>query len=127
LVVFAAKRPATEADAINWLVAEVPELGPLLNEHLADNGELLPYLVFGDFVRWFIDRVRSGDDRPAWRFVVAIEPLMAIGVAPAANDRVWNLAGVCFIEGLQQDDDVVGAARPWMGPNTSRALNTILG
>lgn len=123
----AAERPATEADAITWLVAEVPELGPLLNEHLADNGELLPYLVFGDFLRWFIDRVRSGNDRPARRFVSAIEPLMATEVEPPANDRVWNLAGVCFVEGLQQDDDVVGAARPWMGPNTLRALNTILG
>ena len=121
----AADRPGTEADAIGWLVAEVPELGLLLDEHLRDNyGELLSYVVFeSDFLRWFIDRVRSGDSEPARRFVAAIEPLMTTDVEPPANDRVWNLTGVCFVEGLQNDRDVVDAARPWMGPNTSEAFD----
>jgi hypothetical protein len=55
--------------------------------------------------------------------VAAIEPLMTTGVEPPANDRVWNLAGVAFVEGLvmQGDvDDVIDVARPWRGPNTSR-------
>jgi hypothetical protein len=116
-------RPATEPDAIVWLVDQVPELRPLLQEHLATNEELLPYVVFeGDFLRWFVGRVRSGDDAPATRFAEAIEPLMTTSVEPPANDRVWNLAAVCFVEGLvmQGDDDVLDQARPWMGPNTLR-------
>lgn len=104
----------------------VPELGPLLDEHLEDNGELLVYMAFErDFLRWFIDRVRAGDSEPARRFVGAIEPLMTTDVDPAANDPVWNLAGVCFVEGLQNDRDVVDAARPWMGPSTSKAFELI--
>jgi hypothetical protein len=122
--VAAAKRPATEAKAIAWLVAEVPELRPLLDEHLEDNDdELLPYVAFeGAFLRWFIDQVRNGDRELARRFVEAIEPLMTTDVEPPANDRVWNLAAVCFVEGLQPDDDVVDAARAWMGPNTAKAF-----
>ena len=55
----AASRPLTEADVIAWLVGQVPELGPLLDEHVSFNGELLPYVVFeSDFLRWFIERVR---------------------------------------------------------------------
>jgi hypothetical protein len=55
----------------------VPDLRPLLEEHIACNNELLPYVVFeGDFLRWFIDRVRAGDHEPAQRFGAAIEPLM---------------------------------------------------
>ena len=125
----AAHRPATEADAIGWLVAEVPELGPLLDQHIRDNGGwLLPYVVFkSDFLRWFIARVRGGDSEPAQRFVAAIEPLMTTDVEPSANDRVWNLAGVCFVEGLQNDRDVVAAARLWMGPNTSKAFEPATG
>jgi hypothetical protein len=117
-----AERPATEADAIAWLVAQVPELRALLDEHLADNDELLPYVVFeSNFLRWFIDRVRSGDRDPARRFVAAIEPLLTTILDPPANDRVWNLAGVCFVEGLHNDHDVIDAVRAWMGPNTTRS------
>lgn len=78
-------------------------------------------MVFeGDFLRWFVDRVRAGDNEPARRFVAAIETLMTTDVDPPANDRVWNLAAVCFVEGLQTDRDVIAAARPWMGPNTAK-------
>lgn len=115
-------RPKSETEAISWLVDRVPELRPFLQEHLADNcGELLSYVVFeSDFLRWFIDGVRSGNHEPARRFVEAVEPLMTTQINPKANDRVWNLAGVCFAEALVMngDDDVIESARPWMGPNT---------
>jgi hypothetical protein len=43
----------TEADFTHRLTAEVPELQPLLDEHLADQeGELLPYLLMGDVAQW---------------------------------------------------------------------------
>jgi hypothetical protein len=115
------ERPKNEAEAIEWLVERVPELRPFLDEHVAFHDELLPYVVFeSDFLRWFVKCVRAGNDAPAQRFVEAIEPLMTTTIKPACNDRVWNLAGVCFVEGLvmQGDDDVVERARPWMGPNT---------
>ena len=46
-------------------------------------------------------------------FVEAIEPLMA-------SDRAGNLVDICFAEQLVMngDDDVIEAARPWMGPAT---------
>jgi len=118
----AAPRPTNEAEVITWLVERVPELRPLLEQHLADmDDELLPYVVFeSDFLRWFVNAVRGGDDEAARRFTEALEPLMTTTVKPPANDRVWNLTAVCFVEGLvmQGDDDVVKRARPWMGPRT---------
>ena len=80
-------RPATETDAIVWLVAEVPELRPLLDEHLEDyDGELLRHVVLeSDFLRWLIERVRAGDTEPARRFLAAIEPLLTTDVNPAAK------------------------------------------
>jgi hypothetical protein len=124
-------RPTTEAEAISWLVDRVPELGQLLDEHVAFNDELLPYVVFeGDFIRWVVDQVRGGSHEAAARFVDAVEPLMTTDVEPAANDRVWNLAAVCFVEGLVMQgfwDDVIEIARPWMGPNTSSEIDRMLG
>jgi hypothetical protein len=121
------QRPSNEAEAIAWLVDQVPELRPLLDEHVAYNEELLAYVVFeGDFLRWFVERVRAGDHGPAARFVAAIEPLMTTEVEPAASDRVWYLASVCFVEGIVMQgiwDDVIETARPWMGPRTSRDVD----
>ncbi len=119
------QRPINDADAIAWLVEQVPELRGLLDEHVAYYEELLPYVIFeGDFLRWFVHRVRAGDHEPARRFVAAIEPLMASEI----KDPVWNLAGVCFVEGLVMQgtaDDVIAAARPWMGPNTARDFDAM--
>lgn len=99
----------------------------MLDEHIDYNDELLPYVLFeGDFLRWFIDRVRAGDHEPAQRFVASIEPLMTTEVDPPADDRVWNLAGVAFVEGLVMKgdvDDVIATARPWMGAHTSRDVD----
>jgi hypothetical protein len=71
------QRATTEAEAVAWLVSRVPELQRLVDEHVACHRELLPYLVCeGDFLRWFIDRVRADDQDPTQRFMAAIEGLL---------------------------------------------------
>jgi hypothetical protein len=121
-------RPRDEQAAIAWLVEAVPELGPLLAEHIEDYDEVLPYVIFeSDFTRWLIARVRAGDHEPARRFVDAIEVLMTTVVARPADDPVWNLAGVAFTESLAVDpewSDVVPIVRAWMGPHTARHFDS---
>ena len=116
-------RPVDEQSTIAWLVEAVPELRPLLAEHIEDNDGILPYLVFeSDFTRWLVDRTRAGDHEPARRFVDAIEVLMTTTVVPPADDPVWNLAGVAFVESLALDADwadAVPTVRSWMGPFTA--------
>ena len=42
-----------ETDFVEHFVAAFPALGPVLSEHLSDQeGELLPYLFFGDVAEW---------------------------------------------------------------------------
>jgi hypothetical protein len=117
-------RPSDERATISWLVEIVPELRPLLEEHVACYDEVLPYVVFeSDFTRWVIERVRAGDHEPARRFVDAVEVLMTTSVEPSADDPVWNLAGVAFVESLALDGDwadAVPTIRSWMGPRTVR-------
>ncbi|HEX6678088.1 MAG TPA: hypothetical protein VF486_24110 [Actinomycetes bacterium] len=119
------RRPTSEAEAIGHLVERVPALRPLLDAHLAEYGELLPYVLFeSDFMRWFGARARAPAARDELRaFLDAVEVLMTTDAEPPAIDPVRNLAGVAFVEHLALAD--VGAlhrAGPWLGPETLRAF-----
>jgi hypothetical protein len=121
-------RLASDTEATAWLVAEVPALRPPSDEHLKTFDELLPYVVFeSDFTRSFAARVRAGDGREVQSFLAAIEPLFTTKIDPPANDPVWNLAAVAFVQGLQRDRDVVALTRAQMGPNTMRAFDGFFG
>lgn len=118
-------RPTNEAEAIGFLVERVPELRPLHDEHVADNGEVLPYIVFeGVFTRWFSGAVRAGEvEGAAQRFLSAVEVLLATDAQPPAADAVWNLAAVAFVEAAALQDEVVAAALPWFGPRTAAEMS----
>jgi hypothetical protein len=120
-------RPENEDQAISWLVGEVPELRALLDEHLEFYEELLSYLVFADFTRWFADRVRAEDTPAARSYLGAVEPLLTTSVTPPAKDSVWNLAAVAFVEALGLDREVIARARPWMGPSTRKLIEADYG
>src|ERR671930_473529 len=115
------RRPASEAEAIGYLVERVPALRPLLDAHLADHGELLPYVLFeSDFMRWFGARAREPGAPDALRaFVDAVEVLMTTDAEPPSSDPVWNLAGVAFVEHLALADvEALHRTGPWLGPAT---------
>jgi len=119
------RRPTSEAGAISYLVERVPALRPLLDAHLAEYGELLPYAAFeSDFMRWFAYRAREPAARDTLRaFVDAVEVLMTTDAEPPASDPVWNLAGVAFVEHLGLGDvETLRRVGPWLGPETFRAL-----
>ncbi|MDA0167909.1 hypothetical protein OJ998_02335 [Solirubrobacter taibaiensis] len=95
-------RPSDEQATILWLVEIVPELRPLLEEHLECYDEVLPYVVFeSDFTGWVIERARGGDHEQARRFVESL-----------ALDDCWA--------------DVVSTIRSWMGPRTARDFDAYL-
>jgi hypothetical protein len=118
-------RPATEVAAIDFLVQRVPELAPLIEAHLDDNHELLPYLVFDDFTRWFIEAVKAGNDDAARSFCEAVETLMATAADPPADDRVWNLTAVAFTEALVLggEYEVIERAEKWLGPAAKKQID----
>jgi hypothetical protein len=119
-------RPTSDAEAIAWLVAQVPAFGSMVEEHLATFDELLPYVVFeDDFTRWFAARVRAGDEPEVRSFLSVVERLLTTEADPPASDHVWNLAAVAFVEGLQNEAGVVASARSRMGPNTTRAFDDL--
>jgi hypothetical protein len=54
---------------VERLVARVPALRPVRDEHVADNGMLLPHVCFGDVTRWVVADFEGGGE--GWREVLA--------------------------------------------------------
>lgn len=84
-----------ETDVTHRLVEAFPQLEPLLDEHLADqDGELLPYVFFGDVARWLDEHSRT-EPTPVRALLEWLE------VAFTKNDfDVRNLIDVGIVEML---------------------------
>ena len=55
-------------DLVRDLVRAFPQLRPAYQEHMADNGELLPYVLFYTFTTQIIDALVADDPRRLdWR------------------------------------------------------------
>jgi len=90
---------------IQDLVERHPKLKPLLDEHLADNDELLDHDFFGDVVRW-AESEQDGSTE--------------LSAVLADLDRYWvegdedvrNVIGVSFIEPLGSQPQILMAMGP---------------
>jgi hypothetical protein len=117
------ERPSSDLAAIDFLVARVPALEPILAQHVADNHEVLTYLAFADFNRWFCARVRAGGREADLRaFIDAVEVLLTTNVYPPAYDSVWNLAAVCIEDSDLIDADIHARIQNLLGPAARSAL-----
>jgi len=80
---------------VNSLVDSVPDLLPVLREHLEDNnGELLPHVCFGEVTRWAVKQDELG--------AASVDALLATLELDYANgdDAVRELIVVSFLKNL---------------------------
>lgn len=94
---------------VRWIVQGVPELQPVLAEHVEDNfGELLPHVFFGDLTRWLNAEVAA---RPtsdaAGRLLWALDQAYANG-----DDDIRELVTVSFLEILDDDSPATAVLSP---------------
>ena len=98
--------PRTATEFIGWLVERHPPLAPIRDEHLADFGELLPHVFFGDVTRYASSLAREGADASDLdRLLTDLDRALTAG---EAHDEVDNLVWVSFVEnaqGVPGDDD----------------------
>ena len=109
--------PRTSPEFVSWLVARHPGLVPVLDEHLADNDELLPHMLFGDVTRYALALARDDEMDDLDRLLTDLD--IALG---DADDEVANLVWVSFVENASTDDDepLRSALRAY--PSLARAL-----
>ena len=118
--------PRTQPEFVEWLVSRHPALAPILDEHLADNDELLAHLLLGDVTRYAADLARQAATEPEadaelLRLLDDLDP--AILPDGREDDPVNNLIWVSFVENASTDADEPLRTRLRSFPNLARALS----
>jgi hypothetical protein len=110
---------------VGELAYNVPELLPLLEEHLEDqDGEVLPHIFMADVERWveagLVDEV--GESRPAVRKLLA---LLEDAVVEGADESVIEVIHASFLEHLPQPGEPCAELREMLGPRLTARLRLI--
>ena len=94
---------------------EVPELVPVIDDHLDTYGEVLLHVLFGDVTRFVIDVRSDGDSDVERRCLVLFDRALREG-----DEEVVNVIAASFVENTAPWDDATGA---WIAtwPPTLRA------
>lgn len=114
--------PSSTIGCINRLLEQVPELRPVYDEHIHDNGELLPHVLLGDVTRYVVQHMRSGEveaSRTVGRILDCLEHCMVSG-----DEQVKELVSVSFVENLLGHDDVLASLRRLVGPSLAKEIET---
>jgi hypothetical protein len=100
------------------LLARVPELQPLYNEHIEDNGELLPHVFMGDVTRFVVSLHAKSlgkrfDSIESRRTLMKILDFFEENMRGA--DDVQELISVSFLENLDQSAENYASLKSYFG------------
>lgn len=120
--------PRTSGEFVEWLVARHTSLAPILAEHLSDNAELLPHVLFGDVTRYAADLARRAPGEPEADDALCrlLEDLDASMLPAGGDDPVDDVIWVSFVEnaqGVGGDPEEALRDRLRSYPNLARALS----
>ena len=111
---------------VRQLTDQIPGLVPILREHIADFGEVLPHVFFGDLTRWvltMLERRGSGDlsaAREPQRLLDLLEQAYASG-----DEELQELISVSFLEHLPRPEESLAEIRELLGPSLAAQLKVI--
>ena len=95
----------------------MPALAPLLDQHLEDNGEVLPHVFLGDVTRAVTHAFATTQAKPnGIDQSAAIDELRVLERAMAfGNDELMELVSVSFLENIDWSAPAGQAVRAAMG------------
>ncbi|MEV1200104.1 DUF7674 family protein [Microbispora rosea] len=94
--------PMTYEDVVDRFVQEVPEFAPVWREHVADNGEVLPHVLFWGVTAFVVNARERGDRKLVERCLDFLERALQ-----SADVRVRELVGTSFVYSVGPWDPAV--------------------
>jgi hypothetical protein len=101
------------ASFLDDLTERCPWIGPILNEHVADNGEMLPHVLMGRITHASADH----SDSDLAVFLAILE--RGLG---AYSATVGDVIGASFVENLYGEEAFLSRIRTLAGPLLSAEL-----
>jgi len=109
----------TYEDVVDLFVQEVPEFVPVWREHVADNGELLPHVLFWHVTTFVLDAYERGDQELVDRCLDFLERALQ-----STDVRVHELVGTSFVYSVGPWDpavrDFIGTWPPLLREKAAR-------
>jgi hypothetical protein len=91
----------TQASFVEQLLAEVPEAGGVVSEHLSDQeGELLLHLLMADLLRFTVQAFKAGQTDVALHALGFVDRSLREG-----DEAVVNAVAVSFVENVGFGED----------------------
>ena len=100
------------------LISAAPGLEAVRKEHLADNNELLPHVLFGNITQWVVER---GPTREVLDVLHVLERHIATG-----DEAVQEVLVLSFLYNLVGDDPGERAIRAAFGPRLRAEFDSLL-
>lgn len=111
----------TITSLIDKLLATVPDLRPVYEEHMSDNDGLLPHVFFGDVTRFAIENAGAPvSDAAITNLLTALDEALA-----DANAEVKEVILASFVENLVGEKAALKLLKPKMGLNLRRAFESM--
>jgi hypothetical protein len=104
------------------LLSAVPELKPILDEHLAANDNLLPHVMIADVARFAVAEIADARKRVT---VHKLLDRLERGLT-AGDEETRELILASFVENLMGETTSLRLLKPLMGPNLRKAIRTIV-
>lgn len=110
-------------DFVQALVSGSADMAAVHEQHLAQQGELLPHVLMGDITRAVVSAAVRGDV-PKW-LPILLRQLDA-GLR-SGRSEVEELIGVSFVENLCGEDEAIKRLRLLMGDALRKEVSVICG
>jgi hypothetical protein len=111
------------AEFVHWLTAVSSRLTDVYQQHVADQGELLPHVLMGDITRVVV-MASTGREEVDWlpKSLQRVENGLASG-----DEDVAELIGVSFVENLAGENAAIQSLIPSMGKELRKEVKLICG
>lgn len=111
------------AEFVRRLVSTSPELVEVYQQHIADQGEILPHVLMGDITRVVV-AASTGSTQANWLhdFLQQLEAGMVSG-----DTDIAELVGVSFVENLSGQNAALRSLVPSMGEMLRKEVKSICG
>lgn len=109
------------------LLEAVPEFRPVLDEHIAEQGTVLPHVLFGGLTRWTIDlfrRWQQTEEQQAFETFVRVVHFLEQCIQ-SEDEQLKELVIVSFLENLWQTGSEYREISQHLGPLLQHWLHKV--